>query len=153
MILLLTSILIFNILAYFNHDKLTLNQLVHIWCFTVAFQFAFDAIIIEKYEGYWYFTKDIEWKSIPAYLCLIPPVNIMFLNWFPFNTSWLHQLRYYAMWVVLLVFYEGLTLVPEPFGFFTYGWWSAWTTIIVNPILLFILVAYYKFIVKVEAKL
>ncbi|HLU21793.1 MAG TPA: hypothetical protein VKZ77_04820, partial [Bacillaceae bacterium] len=89
MILLLTSILIFNILAYFNHDKLTLNQLVHIWCFTVAFQLTFDTIIIEKYEGYWYFTKDIEWKSIPAYLCLIPPVNIMFLNWFPFNTSWL----------------------------------------------------------------
>lgn len=150
MILLLLSVFIFNFLAYKTNKTLNKNQSVHIWSFTIAFQLLFDTFIDLKYHGYWYITPGIDWEAFPAYTVLIPPVNIMFLNWFPYKQSLFKIVRYIFVWELFLLFYEWLASLPSPLGYFKYGWWNLGISAIVNPVLLFILVGYYKWIRKIE---
>jgi hypothetical protein len=46
-----------------------------------------------------------------------------------------------------------LTLLPEPWGYFYYGWWNLWHSAILNPVLLLILLGYYKAVCKLEDRL
>ncbi|WP_226527496.1 hypothetical protein [Metabacillus niabensis] len=150
MIILLLSVIIFNYLAFKTNERLTKNHIVHIWVFTIAFQLFFDIFVDLKYHGYWYITKGIDWLAFPAYTALIPPVNIMFLNWFPFKKGFFKIARYIFVWELFLLFYEWLANSPSPWGYFRYGWWNLGISAIINPILLFILVGYYKWILKIE---
>jgi hypothetical protein len=45
---------------------------------------------------------------------------------------------------------RSLTLLPEPWGYFHYGWWKLWHAAILDPILLLILLGFYKLICKLE---
>lgn len=42
------------------------------------------------------------------------------------------------------------TLLPEPWGYFHYGWWNFWYSVVINSLLLLILWGYYKWILKLE---
>lgn len=147
---LIISIVIFNFIAFKTNNRLTKNQILHIWTFTTAFQTVFDTYIDLKYLGYWYFTKEVDWESLLNLIFLLPPVNMMFLNWFPFKTSFLQQLRYFFYWEICILTYECITLLPEPIGYFHYGWWNLGFSAVINPLLLLILVGFYKLVVKVE---
>jgi hypothetical protein len=144
MIGLIIAVILFNLIAFITNKRLTKNQIVHIWTFTTIFQGIADLYIDHKYQGYWYFTKDVDWASIPTLTMLIPPVNMMFLNWYPFKSSLIKQIRYFIYWEVCLLTYESITLLPEPWGYFHYGWWNLGYSAIINPILLVILLVYYK---------
>ena len=144
------SIIIFNIIAFITNRHLTKNQIVHIWAFTIAFQTCFDVFVDFKYHGYWYFTKAIDWWDLASTVVLVPPVNMMFLNWYPFKKSLSKQILYFIYWEVGIVAYELITLLPKPIGYFEYGWWTIWHSAAINPILLLILLMYYKWIFKLE---
>ncbi|MUK87964.1 hypothetical protein GMD78_06075 [Ornithinibacillus sp. L9] len=144
MIGLLVAITVFNIVAFKTNKKLSHKQIAHIWAFTIAFQMGFDQYLDNKYQGYWYFTKDIDWESLPALILLIPPVNMLFLNWFPFSESLRVQLRYILLWEIPLLMYELIALLPEPWGYFNYGWWNIWYSALLNPVLLSFLAMYYR---------
>lgn len=62
---LIVAALLFNFIAFTN-KQLTKVQIVNIWMFTIAFQYLCDIYIIFKYHGYWYFTKGVDWESLPA---------------------------------------------------------------------------------------
>ncbi|MGG0305854.1 hypothetical protein ABEY43_26200 [Priestia megaterium] len=49
--------------------------------------------------------------------------------------------------------YEMITLHPEPWGYFHYGWWNLWYSAIIDPVLLLITLGYYKWGLKLENKL
>ncbi|MBQ4870156.1 hypothetical protein IHQ11_27285 [Priestia megaterium] len=153
MIGLIIAIILFNLIAFRANTRLTLNQILHLWTFTIAFQQIFDLMINIKYHGYWYFTKGVDWKAIPAHLALLPPVNMLFLNWYPFKKNIRHKIGYLVIWVIAILIYELMTLLPEPWGYFHYGWWELWYSAIVNPILFLILLGYYKWVLKAENKL
>ncbi|MGE6833277.1 hypothetical protein ACQKGA_26250 [Priestia megaterium] len=153
MIGLILAIIIFNLIAFKHKENLTLNQVLHIWAFTIAFQNSFDLFIDFKYHGYWYFTKEVDWKALPAHLLLLPPVNIVFLNGYPFKKKIRHKIGYLVIWVMVILIYETITRLPEPWGYFDYGWWELWHSAIVDPILFLTLLAYYKWIRKAENKL
>lgn len=85
MIGLIISVIIFNTIAFNINKRLTANQIVHIWTFTIAFQCIFDIIVEFKYHGYWYFSKGVDWVGLIPHTVLIPPVNMMFLNGYPFE--------------------------------------------------------------------
>ncbi|MEH7748936.1 hypothetical protein V7659_28560, partial [Neobacillus drentensis] len=87
MIGLLIAIISFNYFAFKKNKILTGNQIVHIWTFTIAFQVLFDIIVEFKYHGYWYFDKEIDWEGLLPHLFLVPPANMIFLNWFPFKSK------------------------------------------------------------------
>lgn len=151
MIGLIIAIIIFNTAAFATNKHLTKNQIVHLFTFTIAMQTLFDYYMDIKYLGYWYFTKEVDWASIPALTMLIPPVNMMFLNWFPFQSSLLKKTRYYAYWTVALLIYEALALLPEPWGYYHYGWWNIGYSALIDPFLLLMIYGYYKWICKVES--
>ncbi|MDP4086871.1 MAG: hypothetical protein Q8934_20095 [Bacillota bacterium] len=150
MIGLIISILIFNFVAFKTNNKLTKNKIVHIWLFTAAFQQAFDVFINFKYKGYWYFNKDIDFAGALPYFFLVPPVNIIFLNWYPFGSTLLKRISFIILWTIGILLYEAFTLLPKPIGFFHFGWWTFWIEAIVSPILLYILIRYYKWICTIE---
>ncbi|EKN65521.1 hypothetical protein BABA_20321 [Neobacillus bataviensis LMG 21833] len=152
MIGLILAILIFNTIAFMKNKRLSGNQIVHIWTFTTAFQIIFDVFIEFKYHGYWYFDKEIDWVGLLPHLFLVPAANIIFLKWFPFKTNLVKQILYLVVFVIIILLYELVTLLPEPWGYFHYGWWRIWHAVIINPILLLILLGYYKWICKLEEK-
>jgi hypothetical protein len=153
MIIMILSVIVFNTIALWKVNKMSVNQIVHIWVFTIAFQLTFDIFVDLKYHGYWYVTKGIDWIAFPAYTVLIPPVNLLFINWFPFGESFFKKLIYFSSWEVFLLIYELIANLPSPWGYFRYGWWNLWYSGIVNPLLLIILILYYKQIRKIEDKL
>lgn len=152
MVLLFASVIIFNLMAYKFNKRLTPSQIVQIWTFTIAFQSLFDFIVEFKYHSYWYFGRGVDWLGLIPRMVLIPPVNILFLNWYPFNKSAVKRLLYVAVFVVFIVLYELAALLPEPWGYFHYGGWKIWYSVIVDPILLYCLVWFYKWVLFLESK-
>ncbi|WP_085524308.1 hypothetical protein [Tuberibacillus sp. Marseille-P3662] len=146
MIGLIIATLVFNFIAFKTNKRLSSIQIAHIWVFTIALQQSFDIYVDVKYHGYWYFSNGVDWRAIPAHLALLPPVNMMIINGFPFNSSVLKKVRYLILWEIALLTYESITLLPSPWGYFHYGWWNMWHSVFVNPILLIILLLYYKWI-------
>lgn len=152
MIGLILAVVIFNFIAFKTNKTLTANQIVHIWAFTIALQTTFDMYIECKYHGYWYFDKEIEWVGLLPHLVLLPPVNLIFLNWYPYKAKMFKQILYFFVFVMLILIYEMVALLPEPWGYFHYGWWKLWHAAIIDPILLIILLKYYKWICRLEKR-
>jgi hypothetical protein len=152
MLTLIVSIILFNIIAFKTNKRLSAIQIVSIWTFTIAFQLLFDLFVEFKYDAYWYFNKGVEWKGLLPRTVLIPPVNIMFLNWYPFTSHFFKQVIYLICWVIGILIYEAFTLLPEPWGYFHYNWWKLRYSAIIDPILFMTLLGYYKWICKLEQK-
>lgn len=152
MIGLLIAIVIFNFTAFKTKKRLSVNQVVHIWTFTVALQTIFDIFIEFKYKAYWYFDKEIDWAGLLPHILLVPAANIIFLNYYPFKTKIIKQAFYILFFTIVILGYEVITLLPKPWGFFHYGWWELWHAALLDPILLLILLGYYKWILKLERK-
>ncbi|MCA1055914.1 hypothetical protein LCM10_13030 [Rossellomorea aquimaris] len=150
MIGLLIAVIFFNVAAYFFSDRLTTNQKLHIWTFTIAFQQTHDLIVEFKYSAYWYFGKGVNWSGLIGHTVLLPPVNLLFLQFFPFGRGFTKQFLYLAGWTGALLMYEALTRLPAPWGYFHYGWWKWEYSAIEDPILLLLLVAFYKIILRLE---
>lgn len=150
MIGLLIAVALFNTVAFLTNHKLTKSQIVQIWTFTIASQLLTDAYIGKKYHGYWYFSGQIEWKAIFIETVLIPPVNIIFLNGYPFARPLMKRLLYVFYWTIAITLYECIALLPEPWGYFHHGWWKTYYSFLVNPFLLFIVLMFYRWIKKME---
>ncbi|WHY88779.1 hypothetical protein QNH39_13480 [Neobacillus novalis] len=150
MIGLLIAIFVFNFIAFKTNNRLTSNHIVHIWTFTIAFQTLFDMFMEFKFHGYWYFKKAIEWEGVLPHVLLVPPVNMMFLNWYPIKAKISKRIVYIILFVCAILLYELITLLPEPWGYFHYGWWKLWHAALIDPILLLILLCYYKWIGRIE---
>lgn len=88
-----------------------------------------------------------------AHILLLPPVNMMLLNWFPFKSRITSKIRYIILWVIGTLLYEVIALLPEPWGYFHYGWSKLQYSVFVNPILFLILLGYYKFVCRLEKNL
>lgn len=150
MIGLIAAILIFNLIALKIKKRLTRLQMVQIWLFSALFQLMFDVFISLKLHGYWYFSEGVDWQSIPAYLFLTPTANIVFLNFFPFNSKMMKQILYITGYALFCLVYELVTLLPDPWGFFHYGWWNIWLSAALNPILILILLGYFKWMCQLN---
>lgn len=152
MIGLIFAIIVFNFIAFKTNKNLTTNQTIHIWLFTITLQQTFDIFVDLKYHGYWYFTKDADFEGLLPHLVLLPPVNMMFLNWYPIEGKFTRKLYYLTFWIIAIILYEILSLLPEPWGYFHYGWWKLWYSLIANPILFLMLLGYHKWICRIEKK-
>lgn len=150
MIVFISSIILFNLLAFTTNKRLNKNQLIHIWTFTISFQAVTETFIDFKYHGYWYFTKEINWFVLPALTVIIPPVNMLYLNWYPFQQKIYKQIIYIFCWVIAITLYKLVAILPEPWGCFRYGWWKTRYSFILNPFLLVSVLAYYKWVSKSE---
>ncbi|MCO7126494.1 hypothetical protein NIE88_12025 [Sporolactobacillus shoreicorticis] len=150
MIGLLLAVALFNSAAFLINKRLTKNQLVHIWMFTVAVQVLTDSYL-KKNHAYWYFSQgSFEWRALLVLTVLIPPVNIIFLNSYPFGKLFTKRLLYILVWDLAITAYERIALLPQPWGYFNYGWWQISYSFLVYPFLLWIVAVYYQWIRKIE---
>lgn len=115
---LIIAVILFNSVAFISNKRLTKNQILHIWTFTIIFQLLVDLYLGLKYHGYWYFNKGVEWSDLPALTLLGAPTIMLFLNWFPFRTSFFKRMFYIILWSILIVIYEVFALLPAPWGYF-----------------------------------
>lgn len=99
MFLLFISILLFNYIAY-KKNKIPTHRNLSIWSFTIAFQVTFDVFIEFKYHGYWYFDKGVDWIGVLPHTLLIPPINVLLLSWFPFNSNLFKKVIYITCWTI-----------------------------------------------------
>ncbi|KAB7672016.1 CBO0543 family protein [Bacillus sp. B1-b2] len=151
MIGLMIAVLAFNSIAYKVNKVLNKNQIVHIWMFTLAFQLLFDLYTDVGYHAYWYFSKDdVDWESLIHILFLVPPVNIIFLNYYPYDKSIYSKIGFVFLFNIIIVIYEWVALLKAPWGYFHYGWWTLWYSFMINPLLLFLLIKYFNFVKKIE---
>lgn len=153
MIGLIIAIILFNLIAFTTNKRLTKNSILHIWLFTITSQLLFDTIVEIKYHGYWYFDKEVDWAGLLPHTILIPPVNMIFLNWYPLQQKLKNRIVYTMVWVAAIMGYEFVTLLPEPWGYFHYGWWDMWHAAIIDPLLFFILIKFYRWIRALEEQL
>ncbi|SFI36430.1 hypothetical protein SAMN02799624_00610 [Paenibacillus sp. UNC496MF] len=145
MILLIVSVLSFNWLAFRPNRVEGRQQTAHVWAFTMAFQLLFDLLFDFKFKGYWYFEKNsVDWTAFLARTLLIPPVNLLFLGFFPSERRFLAKAGYLAAWTAAILGYELLTMLPAPWGYFHYGWRNIGYSAVVDPILFFMLLFYYR---------
>ncbi|MEY8738398.1 hypothetical protein AB9M62_01775 [Bacillales bacterium AN1005] len=146
MIILILSIIIFNITAFSTNKHLTKSQIVHIWTFTIALQALVDLYLAVKYKGYWYFTKDVDLLYLLPITVIIPPINMMFIGWYSFSASLSNKVLYFIYWLTFMLSYEVLILLPEPWGYFNYGWWNLLYSALLYPFLLLIVLKFYKWV-------
>src|SRR4051794_22700365 len=106
MIGLILAIILVNFIAFSTNTRLSSNQIVHIWMFTIALQMNFDFYVDLEYHGYWYFTKKVDWKELPTNIVLVPPVNMIFLNFFPFKKSLVKKLSFFLLFLIGILIYE-----------------------------------------------
>ncbi|MFC4812866.1 hypothetical protein [Paenibacillus sp. GCM10023250] len=145
MILLIVSIILFNWTAFRLNRIRARNQAAHVWMFTMAFQLLFDLIIDFKLKGYWYFEKyTVDWAAFLAWTLLIPPLNLLFLGYFPTGRRLSVKAGYLAAWSAAILAYELLTMLPEPWGYFHYGWWNIGYSAVADPLLFLVLLFYYR---------
>ncbi|RKQ30251.1 hypothetical protein [Oceanobacillus halophilus] len=149
---LIIAIILFNIVAFSLVKRLTKSQMVHMWLFTAFFHLIVDLYLGFKYEGYWYFNQGMEWLDLPAILLLSPPAILLFLDRYPFHELLLKRFFYIVGWSLIIVVYEAISLLPEPWGFFHYGWWKLVYSAILYPLLFSIALFYYKWIGRIEEK-
>ena len=152
MIGLLISVLILNLIAFKINKRLLPGQIVQIWTFTIAFQMLFDFVVEFKYHSYWYFSPGFDWVDLIPRLVLIPPVNMIYLNLYPFEKKVYKRILYVLVFVFLILIYELLTMLPEPWGYFHYGSWGIWHSAIVDPFILLCLLGFYKWIRWLDRK-
>ena len=152
MIGLLLSVLIFNLIAFKINKRLLPSQVVQIWTFTIALQMLFDFIVEFKYQSYWYFSPGVDWVGLIPRTVLIPPVNMIFLNLYPFEKRAFKKILFLFSFVIFILVYELFTLLPAPWGYFHYGWWEIWYSAIVDPIILICLLGFYKWIDWLDRK-
>lgn len=146
MVGLIVSILVFNFIAFSKNKRLSGSEIVQIWTFTIAFQQSYDFLLEFKFHAYWYFQKDLDILGLIGHICLIPPVNMMFLNWYPFKKHLPRQFGYLFFFVLAILVYEALVLLPPPWGYFHLGWWKIWYDAFMDPLLLVILLLFYKWV-------
>ncbi|WP_251550658.1 hypothetical protein [Neobacillus muris] len=152
MIGIILSIIAFNYFAFSGKKTLSGNQLLHVWTFSVAFQTIFDVFVEFKYHAYWYFNKEVDWEGVLPHFFVVPQANFIFLKWFPFKAERMKKIIYILLFTLFIVLYELVTLLPEPWGYFHYGWWTIWHAVIVDPILLLILLGFYRLVRKLEKR-
>jgi len=147
---LLISIFLINSIALMTVKRLKKSHAVHMCLFTVYFHLIVDLFLSYKYGGYWYFHHAIEWTDLLALTLLSPPAMLIFLDRFPFHVSFLKRLFYILIWSLILVVYEALTLLPEPWGFFRHGWWRLGYSAVLYPLLFAFALFYYRWICRIE---
>jgi hypothetical protein len=153
MIGLIAAIILVNVVAFYTNKRLSPNQVLHIWMFTIALQMNFDFYIDIGYKGYWYFTKEADWEELPTNIMIVPPVNMIFLNFFPFQKKFAKKFIFFILFLIGILIYEVITLLPEPWGYFHFGWWNLGYSGLLDPFLLLIVLWYYKWVCHIETKI
>lgn len=143
MFLVLLSVIIFNTVVWFMPKNISRIELYTTSLFAIVLQLSADIFLSFKFKLYWYFNKGVDTETFLVIFGLYPQVNMMFLNFFPYNKRLFSKIMYILGWSVFAVFYEFLIVHSNVFK---YGGWKLWYSIPIYPVLYITLLFNHLFV-------
>lgn len=143
MLFLIFSVIVFNLIALLIPKRISGIEILTTTLFSLYLETMTNVFLDLKYDLYGYFTKGVNWESLLFVICIYAPINIVFLNYFPYKMQLLSKAIYILGWSVFAYIYELLFLWS---GTFYYNGWKFWYSIIIYPILYLILVGFHKYV-------
>jgi hypothetical protein len=137
----ITSIIIFNFIAFIIPKRLTKHEVYTTSLFAYVLSSTTDLILADKYHLYRYFDKGIQYMDIVAMIGIYPAISVIFLNLFPFKKGLMSKVFYILTWTIFAMAYEW---TAEQTEFFTYTGWKLWYSTLIYPSLLIILLGNLK---------
>lgn len=144
---LVVSALAFSGYALFMRKNLTRVEMVATSFFVMALQDNVDIYLDLKLDLYGYFEKGAQWGTLITVLGIYPAVNIIFLNYYPFERSLAHKITYVGACSIFALAYEWAAVQS---GYFYHHGWKYWYSAICYPVLFYILVLMLKWVRKLE---
>ncbi|MTI49318.1 MAG: hypothetical protein FH761_15910 [Firmicutes bacterium] len=136
MIFLISSIIIFNLIAIFMPKYITKYEIFTTILFALLFQTLTDVFLNGKYHLYYYFSIEINWISLIPMFGLYPAFNTIYLNYYVLKDKWTTKVWYILRWVLFSLAFEGLSVQA---GYFFYNGWKLWYSALCYPIIYVIL--------------
>ncbi|WP_010098645.1 CBO0543 family protein [Ornithinibacillus scapharcae] len=130
MVFALISAFLFTAIAYLIRKRITYVEMYTTSLFSIVFQLIVDMILEFKYNYYGYFEYGVDYLTFIVIFLIYPPLNIIYLNYFPLENSHWKKLLYIILWCAFSIGYEYLSV---RYGFFYYENWKLWYSAIIYP--------------------
>ncbi|WP_164472910.1 CBO0543 family protein [Cohnella candidum] len=141
MVFLIVSLIAFHVAAIFMPKRITW---LDIWCialFSIVVESFSNMALDLKLNLYGYIAPGNQWSGfLPIFL--YPPVNAIYLNYFPFAKTNSRKAAYILAWTAFCLVYEVAALES---GFFYYLKWKLWYSALCYPVLLLLVLGSFKF--------
>ncbi|WP_411230538.1 CBO0543 family protein [Niallia taxi] len=148
MLLMILTIIIFNMIVYIMPKRLSKVEMYVTSLFAIGLHLLFDIFLDVKYGLYGYFDPQfVNWEMLGVTFGIYPAVNIIFLNFFPFHQKFLRKAFYTIMCSGMAVLYE---LIAVHTDFFYYNGWNIIYSAFLYPFLFLSLMWNYYFIKKLK---
>ena len=141
MFFLLTSLLVVYIIAISIPKRISWLQIWSTSLFSLVMETFSDMTLDFKLNLFGYIAPGLQWSGfLPIFL--YPPVNVIFLNYYPYGKTKHIKLIYFVCWIAFCLAFEVAALSS---GFFHYLRWNLWYSALCYPILLLIVLLNYRF--------
>ncbi|WP_051263047.1 CBO0543 family protein [Tuberibacillus calidus] len=90
--------------------QLSKAEMVHTTYFAILFDTLMDVFLDLHLDLYGYFQKGVDYQTLLVVIGIFPPMNILYLNNFPYGQSLWAKGRYLLIWSVIAIFYEYLAV-------------------------------------------
>ncbi len=136
-----------NLFILFMRKRLTKMEIYATAIFALLFGITTDVVLDLHYNVYGYFDKGFQWKKLLALFMYFPATNLLFLNYYPWNKSFLKRLLYFLVWTLFSITFEWLSLKTY---FFYYNGWKLWYSGVLYPFIFLTLLINLKFIQRIN---
>lgn len=102
----LVTIVLFIAILLFITKQLTKREMFATSFFSIALQQTVDIYLALKYNLYGYFGGGVHYITLVAILGIYPPINLIYLNLFPFCRGILIKAIYVVIWHLLHCFMD-----------------------------------------------
>jgi hypothetical protein len=137
---------ILDIVAFLVPKRLSKIELYTTSLFALIFGINVDMILNFKYHLYGYFGEGFQWLGFVGEFLYFIPVNILFLNYYPFSGTNQKKLFYILAWTAGSSIVEFLV---ERTHFFNYTGWKLWYSICIYPFVFLILVVHLRIVRRI----
>jgi len=108
-----------------------------------------DIYLDLKLNLYGFFDPGINYQYIPIFFIVYPAFNLLFLNFFPFQTSLVRKIRYILLVSLFTVGFEYVATFSEVFY---HNGWKLWYSAVAYPFLYTLLLSNLLMIRKLNRK-
>jgi len=129
---------LFWLIIIFSKKHLSLLEMYTTSFFSLYFESICNIFLDLKYDYFGYFRKGADWSILPILFFMYPAVNILFLNFFPFQYSILKKILYIGICSMISIMFEWLFLHTS---FFYYNGWKLLYSALLYPVIFIILLS------------
>ncbi|WP_462412806.1 CBO0543 family protein [Neobacillus sp. Marseille-QA0830] len=141
MLILILTVIVFNSIVIFIPKRLSGIEFLTTTIFAMLLQMMVDVFLDLKYDLYGYFGKGVDWETLIYIFGIYPAINIVFLNFYPYEKKLIFKFGYILAWGVLAMVYE--TIFQWTDTFYLNGWKRGYS-VILYPILYIMLMFFHK---------